>query len=68
MTDWHRFLREERARKIASNEQLVAGTYQITWTTNGRTTDLSDEIIADNHKHISEIEQLLTATGEPFEA
>lgn len=68
MKDWHQFLREERARKISSIEQLVAGTYRITWTTNGRTTDLSDEIIADNRKHIIEIEQLLTAAGEPFDA
>lgn len=68
MTNWHQFLREERARKISNIEQLVAGTYRITWTTNGRTKDLSEEIIADNHKHIAEIEQLLTAAGEPFDA
>jgi hypothetical protein len=66
--DWHQFLREERARKIASIEQIVAGSYRITWTTNGLTTDLSDEIIADNHKHIAEIEQILTVAGEPFDA
>ncbi len=68
MNNWHQFLREERARKIASIEQIVSGAYQITWTTNGRTTDLSDQIIADNRKHIAEIEHLLTAAGEPFDA
>jgi len=68
MTNWPQYLRDERARKISSIEQMLSGACKITWTTQGITTDLSDEIIADNRKHIAEIEQLLTAAGEPFDA
>jgi hypothetical protein len=66
--DWHQFLRDERARKLASIEMLAGGVYHISRTEGGEVRDMSEEIIADYTRHIAEIESILATAGEPFGA
>lgn len=65
--DWHKYLREERSRKLVHIALLRSGQIKISRTTLGDAAPLNDEMIADYERHIAEIEKILTDAGEPFD-
>lgn len=67
VVDWHRYLKEERARKLASIDALSSGGVVISLRTDGELRDVSERMIAEQQWHIAEIEEILTAAGIQFD-
>jgi len=67
MADWFRYLKEERARKLASIDALASGGVVISLRTDGVLQDVSERMITEQKWHIAEIEEILAATGKPFD-
>lgn len=62
------YLVEERRRKIAINELLSSGTIGLSEMRDGIRVDTAAKAIADNERHIAELEQILLEAGVPFDA
>lgn len=66
--NWHQFLREERKRKLTTNDLLSAGCIGTSMMRNGVRIDTNQEAITTNEEHIAEIEAILAEAGEPLDA
>jgi hypothetical protein len=65
--DWHKYLREERKRKLTANDLMSSGRLGTREKRDGEFVDTTDEMVAVNKEHIAEIEEILTAANVPFE-
>lgn len=61
--EWEQFLIDERARKLAHVQVLMSGSVTISAKFGYETEDVSAEIIREDLRLISEIEQILEAEG-----
>ena len=65
--DWHEYLREERAQKLVGLKRLEASQLLIVEDRGGERVDATAIAIARLRLNISQIEEILTAAGQPYE-
>jgi hypothetical protein len=65
--DWHHFLREEGARKLAAIDARSSGAAVLLVRTDSEFRDVSAKMITEHGWHIAEMEEILTAAGKPLD-
>ena len=65
--EWHQYLREERAQKIAGLMRFLAGDLAMLENRDGERIDTTEVAVERLRRNIAEIEQILTAAGVPLE-
>lgn len=64
--EWHQYLREERAQKIAGLMRCLAGDLSMVENRQGERIDTTEVTIERLRRNIAEIEQILSAAGVPL--
>ena len=62
--EWHQFMREERARKLAVIDSLSSGSMTIAVSSQ----DVSANIAEEFRHHVAQIETILRAAGQPLDS
>ena len=65
--DWFDYLRRQRQQNLDANEMLTAGRVRLHETRDGVSRDTTEDKIAENLRHIQEIEQILAMAGQQIE-
>lgn len=65
--EWHQYLREERAQKVAGLMRFLSGDLSMVEAHNGERIDTTAATIERLRRNIADIEDILTAAGVPLE-